>query len=56
MSSTTIRAFPGVNGFDLAMQMQQGAERFGVVTKMETVESVELGKFDKAGTYCTGCL
>lgn len=35
--------FPqGVNGFDLAMQMQQGAERFGVVTKMETVESVEL--------------
>ena len=35
--------FPqGVNGFDLAMQMQQGAERFGVATRLETVERVEL--------------
>ena len=35
--------FPqGVNGFDLAMQMQQGAERFGVATKLEAVERVEL--------------
>lgn len=35
--------FPqGVNGFDLAMQMQQGAERFGVATRLEAVERVEL--------------
>lgn len=37
--------FPeGVGGFDLAMQMKQGAERFGVKTKMAAVRSVELGE------------
>jgi len=35
--------FPeGVGGFDLAMQMRQGAERFGVKTKMAAVRSVDL--------------
>lgn len=35
--------FPeGVNGFDLALQMQRGAERFGVQTKLSGVISVEL--------------
>lgn len=35
--------FPeGVNGFDLAMQMKQGAERFGAETKLSEVVSVEL--------------
>lgn len=35
--------FPeGVGGFDLAMQMKQGAERFGVQTKMAAVKSVDL--------------
>lgn len=35
--------FPeGVGGFDLAMQMKQGAERFGVKTKMAAVRSVNL--------------
>lgn len=35
--------FPeGVGGFDLAMQMKQGAERFGVKTQMAAVHSVDL--------------
>lgn len=35
--------FPeGIGGFDLAMQMKQGAERFGAVTKLSEVVSVEL--------------
>ena len=35
--------FPqGVNGFELAMQMQQGAERFGARTELTEVISVEL--------------
>lgn len=35
--------FPeGVGGFDLAMQMKQGAERFGVKTQMAAVRSVDL--------------
>lgn len=35
--------FPeGVNGFDLAMKMKQGAERFGVQTKLSQVVNVEL--------------
>lgn len=32
----------GVNGFELGMQMKQGAERFGVKTKLSEVKSVEL--------------
>lgn len=32
----------GVNGFELGMQMQQGAERFGVVTELTEVISVDL--------------
>lgn len=35
--------FPeGINGFELAMQMKQGAERFGVETKLPEVLSVDL--------------
>ena len=35
--------FPqGVNGFELAMQMQQGAQRFGAQTELTEVISVEL--------------
>ena len=35
--------FPeGVSGFDLAMQMKQGAERFGAETRLSEVISVEL--------------
>lgn len=35
--------FPeGVNGFDLALEMQKGAERFGVQTRLSEVLSVEL--------------
>ena len=35
--------FPeGINGFELAMQMKQGAERFGVETKLSEVLSVDL--------------
>ena len=35
--------FPnGVNGFDLAMEMQKGAERFGAKTRYADVTSVEL--------------
>ena len=35
--------FPeGIGSFDLAMQMKQGAERFGAVTKLSEVVSVEL--------------
>lgn len=34
----------GINGFDLAMQMKHGAERFGVKTKLAEVLSVELDK------------
>ena len=35
--------FPeGVNGFDLAMQMKQGAERFGAETQLAEVTQVEL--------------
>lgn len=35
--------FPeGVNGFELAMQMKQGAERFGVETRLTEVVSVDL--------------
>ena len=30
----------GVNGFELGMQMKQGAERFGVKTKLSEVKSV----------------
>lgn len=49
--------FPeGINGFDLAVRMKQGAERFGVTTKLSEVISVELaGKVKqirtKKGTY-----
>lgn len=32
----------GINGFDLGMQMKQGAERFGVKTRMREVKSVDL--------------
>lgn len=32
----------GINGFELGMQMQQGAERFGVKTEYAEVTSVEL--------------
>lgn len=32
----------GINGFELGMQMKQGAERFGVKTKLAEVKSVEL--------------
>ncbi len=32
----------GINGFELGMQMQQGAERFGVVTELTEVTSVDL--------------
>lgn len=46
----------GINGFELGMQMKQGAERFGVETKFEEVLSVELEKKPKVivttnGTY-----
>ena len=35
--------FPeGVNGFELAMQMKQGAERFGAQTQLTEVTQVEL--------------
>ena len=35
--------FPeGINGFELAMQMKQGAERFGVETELSEVLSVDL--------------
>lgn len=49
--------FPeGVNGFELAMQMKQGAERFGAQTKLSEVDSVELSGPEKRihtpeGTY-----
>lgn len=44
--------FPnGVNGFDLAMEMQKGAERFGAKTRYADVTSVELnGPVKKAVT------
>ena len=32
----------GINGFELGMQMKQGAERFGVKSKMKEVKSVNL--------------
>lgn len=32
----------GINGFELGMQMKQGAERFGVETKIAEVQSVDL--------------
>lgn len=32
----------GINGFELGMQMKQGAERFGVKSKMKEVKSVDL--------------
>lgn len=37
----------GINGFDLAMQMKQGAERFGVKTRMREVKSVDLASNPK---------
>lgn len=37
----------GINGFELGMQMQQGAERFGVVTELTEVQSVDLKKTPK---------
>ena len=37
----------GVNGFELGMQMKQGAERFGVKTKLSEVKSVELALVPK---------
>ena len=37
----------GINGFELGMQMQQGAERFGVKTEYAEVTSVELDKNPK---------
>ncbi len=49
--------FPeGIGGFDLAMQMKQGAERFGAQTKLSEVDSVELAGPEKQihtpdGTY-----
>ena len=46
----------GINGFELGMQMKQGAERFGVETKIAEVQSVDLEKQPKVivtsdGTY-----
>lgn len=46
----------GINGFELGMQMKEGAERFGVETKIAEVTSVELEKSPKtvhtsAGVY-----
>ncbi len=46
----------GINGFELGMQMKQGAERFGVETKIAEVQSAELEKAPKIivtsdGTY-----
>ena len=49
--------FPeGVNGFELAMQMKQGAERFGAQTQLSEVDRVELTGPEKRihtpeGTY-----
>ena len=37
----------GINGFELGMQMKQGAERFGVETKIAEVQSVDLEKQPK---------
>lgn len=37
----------GINGFELGMQMQQGAERFGVKTEYAEVTSVELEGYPK---------
>ena len=37
----------GINGFELGMQMKQGAEQFGVKTKMAEVISVELNENPK---------
>ena len=37
----------GINGFELGMQMKQGAERFGVETKIAEVQRVELEKNPK---------
>lgn len=37
----------GINGFELGMQMKQGAERFGVKTKLAEVKSVELSSEPK---------
>ena len=44
--------FPnGINGFDLAMQMKQGAERFGAETSMKQVTWVDLrGRIKKIQT------
>lgn len=40
--------FPeGINGFELGMQMQQGAERFGVVTEYTEVTKVSLAERPK---------
>lgn len=45
-TTDTIDNYPGfpqgIGGFDLAMQMKEGAERFGAVTKLSEVISVEL--------------
>lgn len=40
----------GINGFELGMQMKQGAERFGVKTKFSEVKSVDLNANPKTVT------
>ena len=41
----------GINGFELGMQMKQGAERFGVETKIAEVQSVDLEKQPKLSLH-----
>lgn len=45
-TTDTIENYPGfpegINGFELAMQMKNGAERFGVTSKLTEVKSVDL--------------
>lgn len=47
--------FPeGINGFDLAMQMQQSAERFGAQTRLEDVTALSLEGEIKTVTTASG--
>ncbi|MEG0227736.1 MAG: FAD-dependent oxidoreductase, partial [Lachnospiraceae bacterium] len=45
-TTETVENYPGfaegINGFELGMQMQQGAERFGVKTELAEVVKVDL--------------
>ena len=41
----------GINGFELGMQMKQGAERFGVETKIAEVQSVDFRKTAESYRY-----